>query len=80
MPFWVSLNELHFRVGVLGSMKIRSAFTGCYSEPGMWFPICPAFQVFVEKTHGAERREAQGERSESFSPSNSITFLYLTQI
>lgn len=41
MQFWVSLNELCFRVGVLGSTEMQSAFTGCYSEPGMWLPFVP---------------------------------------
>lgn len=76
MQFYASLNELHFMVGVLGSTKMQSAFSACYSEPGTWVPIYPIFKVF-EKPNGAERREMQGERSESFYPISSITFIVI---
>lgn len=36
MLLWVNLNELYFRVDVLGSTKMQSAFSGCYLEPGVW--------------------------------------------
>lgn len=77
MQFWVSLNELHFRVGALGSTKMWSAFTGCYSEPGMWLPIYPTFKIFVEKPNCAER-EKHKERDQNLFLQ--VTFLYLTQI
>lgn len=57
-------------------MKMWSTSTECCSEPSMWLPICPTFKIFVEKLNGAER-ETQGERSESFSQSNSMNFFVL---